>query len=78
MKVYEFAYTSCIHESAMCCMSLHRTKKGARMAMNRHKNEAKKEFAELYKHHNEKGGPKLDIKFGEHEHWAVFEREVLE
>ena len=38
-KVYEFWYNECIYESAAQCMSLHRTQKGAEMAMEYHKND---------------------------------------
>lgn len=77
MKVYEFGYNSCIHESAMACMSLHKTKKGAEIAMEHHKNQARKEFAErekYWKENNEDWG----FEFGEHEAWAVYERDVVE
>jgi len=46
-KVYEFWYNDCIYESAAECISLHRTKKGAEMAMEFHKEERRKEFEEL-------------------------------
>ncbi len=46
-KVYEFWYNECIYESAAQCMSLHRTQKGAEMAMEYHKNDIHKEYREV-------------------------------
>ena len=37
--VYEFLYSDCIYESAMATISLHKTKKGAYKAMNKHLND---------------------------------------
>ena len=45
MKVYAFLYNSCIYESAHATMSLHKTRKGAEMAMEVHKAEKEKEKA---------------------------------
>lgn len=48
MKVYEFLYNSDCCESAASTMSIHKTKKGAEMAMEFHKAEKKREYDELY------------------------------
>ena len=48
-KVYEFWYNDCIYESAAACISLHRTRNGAEIAMELHKEQKRKEFEELYK-----------------------------
>ena len=69
-KVYAFIYNPCIHESAWATVSLHKTKKGAEMAMEFHRNEARKEHEELYK--DEKEIP----EFGEFENWAIIEKEI--
>lgn len=74
MKIYEFGYTSCIHESAMAAISLHKTKKGAEMALGFHKAEAKKDWIDMFP-------TKYDQKqypFGDSERWDVFERDLLE
>lgn len=44
MKVYEFLYNSDCCESAARTMSIHKTQKGAEMAMEFHKNEIKKDW----------------------------------
>lgn len=69
-KVYAFVYSSCIHEEGAVTQSLHWTRKGAEIAMEFHKENARKEFEELSK--------QVDIeeygfKFGEHEYWGVRE-----
>ena len=71
MKVYEFIYTNCIHESAMETMSVHRTKKGAYKAM--------RDFLETeYNGWREEGimYGKQHFKFGCHEYWAIRETEL--
>lgn len=45
-KVYEAAYNPCIHESVYGTISLHRTRRGADMAMEFHKAERLKEWGE--------------------------------
>ena len=46
-KVYEFWYNECFYESAPTCISLHRTQKGAGMAMEFHKKQIADEYAEI-------------------------------
>jgi hypothetical protein len=43
-KVQEFWYNGCIHESSAACVSLHRTTKGAEMAMGFYLEKKHKEF----------------------------------
>lgn len=45
-KVYEFWHNPCIHESNDGCISLHKTRKGAEMAMEFHKKQIVEEWAE--------------------------------
>jgi len=76
--VYEFLYNSCIHESAAATMSIHRTQKGAEMAMEFHKSEAKKEWDEYNKQCKEAGLSTFEFKFGTHEWWGVRPIKILE
>lgn len=48
-KVFEFIYNSDCCESVARTVSIHKTKKGAEMAMEFHKAEVKYEHEELYK-----------------------------
>ena len=47
-KVYEFLYNSDCCESAAATISIHKTLKGAEMAMEFHKNEVKVKYEEDY------------------------------
>ena len=74
-KVYEFWYNDCIYESAAGCISLHRTKKGAEMSMEFHKEQKRKEHEELYKDEED------DYDYGKFDDmcaWGVEERTILE
>lgn len=71
MTIYEFSYTDCIYESTMWGVSLHKTQKGAEIAMEHHKNEARKEFNK-----REAYNENWNVKFGVNEAWAVNKREV--
>jgi|AntDeeMinimDraft_5_1070356.scaffolds.fasta_scaffold15180_2 hypothetical protein len=71
--VYEFYYNDCIHESMAACISLHRTRKGAEMAMEFHKEQKRKEFEELYKDEED-----IDWTFDSMCAWGVNERTVVE
>jgi hypothetical protein len=72
MKVYAFMYNPMIHESASAVISLHKTIKGAEMAMEFDKAERKKEWDELYKN------LKAPCDFGLFEYWCIKEYEILE
>ena len=71
-KVYEFWYNDCIHESAASCMSLHKTRKGAEMALDFHREEKRKHFEDLYAKHTPAS------PFGTDEAWGVSVREIFE
>jgi hypothetical protein len=72
MIVYAFLYNSCIYESAFATMSLHKTRKGAEMAMEFHKAQKEKEHWEIYNRPDDY----YTSPFGEHEAWIVDEIEV--
>ena len=73
-KVYEFWYNDCIEESAAACMSLHRTRKGAEMAMEFHKEKERKRWKKFYPTIKKQ----KERPFGMHEAWGIEEREVFE
>ena len=73
-KVYEFWYNSCIHESAAACISLHKTKKGAEMALDFHKEEQKRFWRKCYPSIKEQ----MEMPFGMFEEWGVAERDIAE
>lgn len=70
-KIYEFWYTDCIYEDKGSCISLHRTLKGAEIAMEFHKEEKRKEFEELYKDEED-----IDFEFDDMCAWGVRERQI--
>lgn len=70
--VYEFWYNDCIFESAAACISIHRTRKGAEMALAFHKEQKRKEWDKM----NE--GDEQDGEFDDMCAWGIQEREVLE
>ena len=72
--VYEFWYNDCIYESAAACMSLHRTKRGAEIALSFHKEQVRKEHEELWKDEPEGETFPFDSMCA----WGVREREVVE
>jgi hypothetical protein len=93
MKIYEFLYCGCIHESSYATMSLHKTKAGAEKAMNAHKEKEKKKYEKdrraMDKHiMAEEGTSKKQkklliehnhsISFGVHQDWAIGEQELLD
>jgi hypothetical protein len=71
--VYAFMYCPCIHESAYATVSLHRTEKGAEVAMEFHKNEKLIEYEE----YAEAVDASLD-DFGQFEKWAIKKIEIHE
>ena len=71
MKVYEFVYNSCIHESDARTVSIHETKEGAEKALYIHKEQERKGFKELYQD-NPPGG----FVFGSMEYWGIRETEI--
>ena len=77
MKVFEFVYTECIHESGCVTQSIHKTRKGAEMALTFHKGALKKEWDEDAPERQKDPWTRGWV-FGEHEHWAIRETEVQE
>lgn len=73
MKIYEFVYNPCIHESAPVTISVHRTKEGALKAMRKHKNAERRKFNEIYAVKNPN-----KTKFGQQQHWSIFESVLLD
>ena len=76
LKLWAFYYNPMIHESASYIVSYHRTKKGATLAMNLHKQQEKEEWQEMNDHHKkwceEEGVKYRQIsKFGSFEDWFV-------
>lgn len=72
--VYAFIYNPCIYESAPQTVSLHRTRKGAELAMELHKEGLRKEFEEYDEWSKENGN--FSLKFGKYEYWGVTEIEI--
>ena len=75
MKVFAFRYSSCIHEEGMVTISLHKTEKGAKKVMRKHKAIEKKKWKDISRHSDIEGYAKY-CPFGKHEHWDVREIEV--
>lgn len=74
MKIYEFLYCSCVHESGYSTISLHRTKEGAEKTMKNHKKNERRKFNKMYK------GTDLEqyMTFGKHEDWRIGIQELLD
>ena len=70
-KVYGFLYNSMTEESASRTMSIHKTRKGAEMAMEFHKSERKKEWDIDHKRE-----PNIYTEFGYFEWWGIEEMEI--
>ena len=74
LTVFEFLYNSSCVESGTSTISIHKTKKGAEMAMEFHKN---KEL-EDWKKSCEKYPPTKEYPFDFDQWWGVEETELLE
>lgn len=63
--LYSAVYCPCIHESTFGTISTHRTRKGAEMAMEHHKESVRKEFEDTYRD--------IDppLPFGAYEAWDI-------
>lgn len=70
-KVYAFNYNPDINESVWATVSLHKTMKGAEMAMEFHKNERLKKWNELY------CNEETPFEFGTYEDWYIKKYDVL-
>ena len=73
MIVYAALYNGMIHESSFATLSLHRTRRGAEMAIEFHKQEVKKEHDEVFddKH-------PAPFAYDEFKAWLIEEMEVAE
>ena len=71
MKVYEFIYTDS-PEGYIETISIHRTRKGAEVALSHHKENKLKEWAEIYITPEDKE----EMPFGMHCYWGVRETEL--
>lgn len=72
MIVYCFLYNPMIYESSPGTISIHKTRRGAEMAMEFHKAEALKEWNEMYK------DEEPPSKFGTFEYWGIDEVKILD
>ena len=74
-KIYAFEYCPCIHESSYGVVSLHRTRKGAEIAMEFHRNALKTEY-DVYHKYIIEDLPDYPYSFGKFERWKVVEIEI--
>lgn len=70
--VYEFWYNDCIYESAPSCISLHRTIKSAKIALEFHREQKRKYFEEIHKDEED-----IDFDFDSMCAWGINERTVV-
>ena len=70
--VYEFLYNSCVFESAPATMSIHRTRKGAEIALSWHKFETERSYNELYDQ-VEDYPFKNEYPYDSHQSWSIRE-----
>lgn len=71
--VYEFCYCDNIHEGQPGTISIHRTKKGAEIAMEFHKERQRQKFNEMIDR-----GNVFNLEFGRNEAWFITETEILD
>jgi hypothetical protein len=75
--VYEFLYNSSIHESCAATMSIHKTRKGAEMALEFHKNDIKNKWEEEKKEHfNEDPHYYRSFEWSFGQWWGIRETEL--
>jgi hypothetical protein len=74
MILYQALYNPMIHESASYTLSIHKTRKGAEMAIEFHKNEIKKEELQLYDPNDVIG----EYKWDDCKWWGINEIELLD
>lgn len=70
--VYEFLYNSDCHESTASTISIHKTRKGAEMAMEFHKNEKRNDWKKEYEDYSK------DFPFDYDQWWGIRESELLD
>ena len=77
-SAWGFVYCPCIHESAFCTISLHKSKEGAEKAMEWHREEKRKEWQKIVDWDKKDGGGYAEMcPFGSMEVWRVDEIEIL-
>jgi hypothetical protein len=76
--VYAFMYCPCIHESSHGTISLHKTEKGAEIAMEFHKENERIIHEDMYKNLNIDKNSSMYHEFGINENWCVVKLQVLE
>jgi hypothetical protein len=76
--VWAFLYCPCIHESSFGIVSLHKTEKGAEIAMEFHRENERKEHEEMYSKLSITEKSELYVEFGIMEAWNVQKFPVLE
>ena len=69
--VFAAMYNPMIHESTFGIISLHKTRKGAEMALEFHREEKRKEWNEMYS--DVPIEERYGMQFGQFEAWNVFE-----
>lgn len=78
MKIYEALYTSCIYESDMYTLSIHRTKEGAEKAVQEHKDVMKKEHDDANITYQKLGLELSQHEWDVHKGWDIAETELLD
>lgn len=72
MIVFEFAYSECVYESGCVTQSIHKTRKGAEVALDFHRAHKRIEWEDLWETEElRKAHP-----FGDMENWVVKETEL--
>lgn len=71
--VYEFLYNPDVCESCSSTVSIHKTRRGAEMAMEFHRAEAKREWEEVCEEYPSCG----DYPFDYNKWWGIVETELL-
>lgn len=69
--VWAFLYCHCIHESSFGTVSLHKTEKGAEIAMEFHKENERKEHEEMYANLSISEKSELYTEFGQNKAWDI-------
>jgi len=79
MKVFMALHNPMAEESSAYTISLHKTRKGAEMAIELSKNEVQKEFKDLYETDElEHSGGGMLFKWDDWQWWGIEEIELLE
>ncbi len=74
LVLYEALYNPMVHESTAQTLSIHRTLKGAEMAIEFHKEENRKKWLAMFPTEEER----IEFPFGHFEWWGVSEITVEE